>query len=139
MVGEPSEGVIGVGGSGDVRVRRVYDPQEDGDGTRVLVDRLWPRGVAKERAAIDRWLKDLTPSKELRSWYHEDRSGTRYDDFVDRYRAELADPVHTEAVGELVALVRDGGPVTLVTAVKDVPHSHVPVLVDHLEHELHRD
>ncbi|WP_123527601.1 DUF488 domain-containing protein [Streptomyces sp. 840.1] len=128
-----------MGGSGDVRVRRVYDPQEDGDGTRVLVDRLWPRGVAKERAAIDRWLKDLTPSKELRSWYHEDRSGTRYDDFVDRYRAELADPVHTEAVGELVALVRDGGPVTLVTAVKDVPHSHVPVLVDHLEHELHRD
>ncbi|WP_371776622.1 DUF488 domain-containing protein [Streptomyces sp. NBC_01438] len=122
--------------SGDVRVRRVYDPQEDGDGTRVLVDRLWPRGVAKEHAAIDKWLKDLTPSKELRSWYHEDRSGTRYDDFVDRYRAELADPVHTAAVGELVALVRDGGPVTLVTAVKDVPHSHVPVLVDHLEHEL---
>ncbi|WNI29797.1 DUF488 family protein [Streptomyces sp. ITFR-6] len=79
--------------SGDVRVRRVYDLREDGD-------------------------------------------GTRYDDFVDRYRAELADPVHTAAVGELVALVRDGGPVTLVTAVKDVPHSHVPVLVDHLEHEL---
>ncbi|MFJ3529152.1 DUF488 domain-containing protein [Streptomyces sp. NPDC090132] len=122
--------------NGDVRVRRVYDPQEDDDGTRVLVDRLWPRGVARERAAIDKWLKDLTPSKELRSWYHEDRSGTRYDDFVDRYRAELADPLHTAAVGELVALVRDGGPVTLVTAVKDVPHSHVPVLVDHLEHEL---
>lgn len=128
---------MGSNGDGDVRVRRVYDAQEDGDGTRVLIDRLWPRGVAKERAAIDKWLKDLTPSKELRSWYHEDRSGTRYDDFVDRYRAELADPAHTAAVGELVALVRDGGPVTLVTAVKDVPHSHVPVLVDHLEHELH--
>ncbi|MFF3172935.1 DUF488 domain-containing protein [Streptomyces sp. NPDC057900] len=128
-----------MGDSGnDVRVRRVYDPQEDGDGTRVLVDRLWPRGVAKERARIDKWLKDVTPSKELRSWYHEDRTGTRYDDFVDRYRAELADPVHTAAMGELVALVRDGGPVTLVTAVKDVPHSHVPVLVDHLEHELRR-
>ncbi|MEU9623348.1 MULTISPECIES: DUF488 family protein [unclassified Streptomyces] len=124
-------------GSGtDVRVRRVYDPQEDGDGTRVLVDRLWPRGVAKDRAGIDKWLKDVTPSKELRSWYHEDRTGARYDDFVDRYRAELADPVHTAAVGELVELVREGGPVTLVTAVKDVPHSHVPVLVDHLEHEL---
>lgn len=128
---------MGSNGDGDVRVRRVYDAQEDDDGTRVLIDRLWPRGVAKERAAIDKWLKDLTPSKELRSWYHEDRSGTRYDDFVDRYRAELADPAHTAAVGELVALVRDGGPVTLVTAVKDVPHSHVPVLVDHLEHELH--
>ncbi|MCM2412298.1 DUF488 domain-containing protein [Streptomyces sp. RKAG290] len=125
-----------MGSNDDVRVRRVYDPQEDGDGTRVLVDRLWPRGVAKERAAIDRWLKELTPSNELRTWYHEDRSDTRYDDFVDRYRAELADPVHAAAVGELVALVRDGGPVTLVTAVKDVPHSHVPVLVDHLAHEL---
>jgi uncharacterized protein YeaO (DUF488 family) len=123
-------------GSDSVRVRRVYDPQEDGDGTRVLVDRLWPRGVAKDRARIDRWLKDLTPSNELRSWYHEDRSGTRYDDFVDRYRAELADPSHTAAVRELVELVRAGGPVTLVTAVKDIPHSHVPVLVDHVEHEL---
>lgn len=123
-------------GSSSVRVRRVYDPQEDGDGTRVLVDRLWPRGVAKDRARIDRWLKDLTPSNELRSWYHEDRTGTRYDDFVDRYRAELSDPVHTAAVDELVELVRAGGPVTLVTAVKDVPHSHVPVLVDHVEHEL---
>ncbi|MGW1089419.1 DUF488 domain-containing protein [Streptomyces sp. NPDC002596] len=123
-------------GSDSVRVRRVYDPQEDGDGTRVLVDRLWPRGVAKDRARIDRWLKDLTPSNELRSWYHEDRSGTRYDDFVDRYRAELADPSHTAAVRELVELVRAGGPVTLVTAVKDVPHSHVPVLVDHVKHEL---
>ncbi|MEV7233298.1 DUF488 family protein [Streptomyces sp. NPDC051020] len=123
-------------GSDSVRVRRVYDPQEDGDGTRVLVDRLWPRGVAKDRARIDRWLKDLTPSNELRSWYHEDRSGTRYDDFVDRYRAELADPAHTAAVRELVELVRAGGPVTLVTAVKDIPHSHVPVLVDHVEHEL---
>ncbi|MCX4674861.1 DUF488 family protein [Streptomyces sp. NBC_01433] len=119
-----------------VRVRRVYDPPEDGDGTRVLVDRLWPRGVSKERAAIDLWLKDITPSDELRSWYHQDRSGARYDDFVDRYRTELGDPAHTEAVDRLIALVREGGPVTLVTAVKDVPASHVPVLVDHLEHAL---
>jgi uncharacterized protein YeaO (DUF488 family) len=121
----------------DLRVRRVYDPEEDGDGTRVLVDRLWPRGVSKDRAAIDKWLKDVTPSDELRTWYHEDRSGTRYDEFVDRYRAELADPVHAAAVDELMSLVREGGPVTLVTAVKDVPHSHVPVLADHVEHELH--
>lgn len=122
----------------ELRVRRVYDPAEDGDGTRVLVDRLWPRGVSKDRAAIDKWLKDVTPSDELRSWYHEDRSGTRYDEFVDRYRAELADPVHAAAVDELMSLVHEGGPVTLVTAVKDVPHSHVPVLADHVEHELHR-
>lgn len=124
-------------GNSSLRVRRVYDPQEDGDGTRVLVDRLWPRGVAKDRAAIDRWLKDLTPTNELRSWYHEDRTGTRYDEFVDRYRAELAGPACAAAVDELVELV-SGGPVTLVTAVKDVPKSHVPVLVEHVEHELRR-
>ncbi|WP_392672109.1 DUF488 domain-containing protein [Streptomyces sp. LN785] len=124
-------------GSDSVRVRRVYDAREDDDGTRVLVDRLWPRGVAKDRAGIDRWLKDLTPSNELRSWYHEDRTDARYDEFVDRYRAELVDPPHTAAVRELVDLVRAGGQVTLVTAVKDVSHSHVPVLVDHVEHELH--
>ncbi|MES9507716.1 DUF488 family protein [Streptomyces sp. NPDC000609] len=123
-------------GSSEVRVRRVYEPKEDGDGTRVLVDRLWPRGESKEKAAIDKWLKDITPSNELRDWYHQDRTATRYDAFVERYRAELADPAHTAAVGELVELVRAGGPVTLVTAVKDVPHSHVPVIVDQLEHEL---
>ncbi|MEE1750295.1 DUF488 domain-containing protein [Streptomyces sp. NPDC006641] len=123
-------------GSSEVRVRRVYEPKEDGDGTRVLVDRLWPRGESKEKAAIDKWLRDITPSNELRDWYHQDRTATRYDAFVERYRAELADPAHTAAVGELVELVRAGGPVTLVTAVKDVPHSHVPVIVDQLEHEL---
>ncbi|MEE1742017.1 DUF488 family protein [Streptomyces sp. BE147] len=134
--GREAVGAVSGPGTGSVRVRRVYDPPEDGDGTRVLVDRLWPRGVSKERAAIDVWLKDITPSDELRSWYHQDRSGARYDGFVERYRSELGDPAHTEAVDRLAALVRGGGPVTLITAVKDVSASHVPVLVDHLEHEL---
>ncbi|MGW0791615.1 DUF488 domain-containing protein [Streptomyces sp. NPDC002911] len=125
-----------MGSGSDIRVRRVYDPPEDDDGTRVLVDRLWPRGISKEDAAVDLWAKDVTPSKELRTWYHDDRSGTRYDDFVDRYRTELGDPAHTEAVAELLALLRRGGAVTLVTAVKDVPTSHVPVLVGHLEQAL---
>ncbi|MGW7475177.1 DUF488 domain-containing protein [Streptomyces cyaneofuscatus] len=107
-------------------------------GTRVLVDRLWPRGVSKERAAIDVWLKDITPSDELRSWYHQDRSGARHDTFVDRYRTELDDPAHTEAVDRLAGIVRAGGPVTLITAVKDVADSHVPVLVDHLQHVMKR-
>ncbi|WP_299532352.1 DUF488 domain-containing protein [uncultured Streptomyces sp.] len=123
------------GDGGSPRVRRVYDPLEDGDGTRVLVDRLWPRGVSKERAAVDVWLKDLTPSAELRSWYHEDRSGARYDAFVERYRTELAGPAPAEAVHRLLALLAGDGPVTLVTAVKDVSRSHVPVLVEYLEHE----
>ncbi len=121
-----------------VRVRRIHDPAEDDDGTRVLVDRLWPRGVSKERAAVDVWLKDVTPSDELRSWYHQDRSGARHDVFVERYRTELDDPAHTEAVARLVGLVREGGAVTLITAVKDVEDSHVPVLVDHLKHVMKR-
>lgn len=125
-----------MGSSDTVRMRRVYDPPEDGDGTRVLVDRLWPRGVSKERAAVDVWAKDATPSNELRSWYHEDRSGNRYDDFVDRYRTELGDPAHTRAVDELLGLLREGGPVTLLTAVKDIPASHVPVLAEHLENAM---
>ncbi|MBK3560068.1 DUF488 family protein [Streptomyces sp. MBT56] len=128
MVGSVSE---------PVRVRRAYDPVEDGDGTRVLVDRLWPRGVSKERAAVDVWLKDLTPSNELRSWYHHDRTG-RHAEFVGRYRAELDDTAHTEGVERLAGLVRDGGPVTLITAAKDVADSHVPVLVDHLKHVMKR-
>ncbi|MEU9062026.1 DUF488 family protein [Streptomyces sp. NPDC048430] len=124
-----------MGSGSGIRVRRVYDPPEDEDGTRVLVDRLWPRGISKEHAAVDLWAKDVTPSKELRTWYHEDRD-TRYDEFVDRYRTELGGPAHTEAVEQLLALLRRGGAVTLVTAVKDVPVSHVPVLVEHLEHAL---
>ncbi|MFB7229797.1 DUF488 domain-containing protein [Streptomyces fimicarius] len=123
--------------SESVCVRRAYDPAEDGDGTRVLVDRLWPRGVSKERAAIDVWLKDVTPSDELRSWYHHDRAD-RHEEFVERYRAELDDPTHTEAVEQLVGLVREGDPVTLITAAKDVADSHVPVLVDHLKHVMKR-
>ncbi|MET8173073.1 DUF488 domain-containing protein [Streptomyces clavifer] len=125
-----------MGSSDAVRVRRVYDPPEEDDGTRVLVDRLWPRGVSKEHAAVDVWAKDATPSNELRSWYHEDRSGKRYDAFVDRYRTELGDPAHEHAVGEILGLLREGGPVTLVTAVKDVGASHVPVLAEHLRHTL---
>ncbi|MEU1213647.1 DUF488 domain-containing protein [Streptomyces sp. NPDC005791] len=124
-----------MGSGSGIRVRRVYDPPEEDDGTRVLVDRLWPRGLSKEHAAVDLWAKDVTPSKELRTWYHEDPD-TRYDDFVDRYRTELGDPAHTEAVEQLLALLRGGGAVTLVTAVKDVPASHVPVLVGHLEQAL---
>ncbi|MDX3054139.1 DUF488 family protein [Streptomyces sp. NE06-03E] len=125
-----------MGSGSDIRVRRVYDPPEEDDGTRVLVDRLWPRGISKEHAAVDLWAKDVTPSNELRAWYHEDRSDARHAEFADRYRTELGDPVHTEAVEQLLALLRRGGAVTLVTAVKDVPASHVPVLVGHLEQAL---
>ncbi|MEV3861193.1 DUF488 family protein [Streptomyces sp. NPDC050095] len=113
------------------QVRRVYDPPTPSDGKRLLVDRLWPRGISKERAAVDEWLKDLTPSKELRTWYHEDREH-RYDAFAERYRAELSDPDRTQLLDHVRALAEQG-PATLVTSVKDVEHSHVPVLVRILE------
>ncbi|MFE3179389.1 DUF488 domain-containing protein [Streptomyces violascens] len=117
-------------GKRTMRVRRVYDPPEDGDGVRVLVDRLWPRGLSKERAAVDEWPKELTPSTELRRWYHEDR--TRYAEFQERYEAELAEPEPARALDRLQGLAKSGT-VTLVTAVKDIDHSHVPTLVAALE------
>lgn len=98
-------------------VRRVYDGPEASDGTRVLVDRLWPRGVSKEDAAIDEWLKDIAPSSTLRTWYHKDAS--RYEEFASRYRRELDDAEHREAVDRLLELAR-GRTVTLVTSAKDI-------------------
>ncbi|MFI1696965.1 DUF488 domain-containing protein [Streptomyces bobili] len=109
-----------------VRVRRMYDPPEPGDGVRVLVDRLWPRGLAKDAARVDEWPKGLTPSNELRRWYHAGEGS--YEEFARRYEAELAEP---EAAGLLdrVRELADAGPVTLLTAVKEPEHSHAAVLV----------
>ncbi|MEV4233345.1 DUF488 family protein [Streptomyces bobili] len=108
-----------------VRVRRVYDPPEPGDGVRVLVDRLWPRGLAKDAARVDEWPKGLTPSNELRRWYHAGEGS--YEEFARRYEAELAEP---EAAGLLdhVRELAGAKPVTLLTAVKEPEHSHAAVL-----------
>lgn len=106
-------------------VRRVYDPPGGADGVRVLVDRLWPRGVSKERAAVDEWLKEVTPSNGLRTWFHEHRD--QYEEFGRRYRAELAGPEQQDALQHLRELAATGT-VTLVTAVKDVEHGHMPTL-----------
>ena len=112
------------------RVRRVYDAPSPDDGHRVLVDRLWPRGLSKERADVDEWAKDLTPSTELRRWYHEDPVA-RHRRFVERYGAELDAEELREPLHELRRKA-DKGTVTLLTAVKDVDASHVPVLLAHL-------
>lgn len=111
-------------------VRRVYEgPSTDGGETRVLVDGLWPRGIPKGRADVDEWLKDIAPSTELRAWYHHDVS--RYEEFAARYEQELSDAQHATAVNHLVELARTQ-PVTLLTAVRDVEHSHVPTLLRRL-------
>jgi uncharacterized protein YeaO (DUF488 family) len=113
-----------------VRVRRIYDPPEPDDGLRVLVDRLWPRGLAKDAVRIDEWPKGLTPSTELRHWYHSDQ-GT-YDEFRHRYEAELREPEAAELLDGLRESARKG-PVTLLTASKKPDTSHAAVLAELLE------
>jgi uncharacterized protein YeaO (DUF488 family) len=112
----------------DVTVRRIYEPLEDDAGrARVLVDRLWPRGVARATAGIDEWAKDAAPSTELRRWYGHDPD--RWPDFARRYREELHRPPASGAVGRLLALARER-PVTLLTATRDVDRSVARVLAD---------
>jgi uncharacterized protein YeaO (DUF488 family) len=109
----------------DVKLKRAYDPPAGGDGVRVLVDRLWPRGVKKEAAAIDRWAKDLAPSAGLRKWFGHDPR--RWEEFRRRYRAELRD--HPQQLEDLRALARQG-PITLVYAARDEEHNDAVVLRD---------
>lgn len=119
--------------SGEYLVKRAYDPPEDGDGQRVLVDRLWPRGLSKEQARVDLWAKDATPSNELRKWYHADKEARR-EEFRARYEAELEQAGAREALQRIREL-RKKGTVTLLTGNREVAESHVPVLVDALERE----
>ncbi|GAB3613286.1 DUF488 domain-containing protein [Humibacter ginsengisoli] len=109
----------------NVRVRRIYDAPEPGDGKRVLVDRLWPRGMSKERAELFEWCKDVAPSPQLRQWYGHDPE--KFDEFVKRYRAELDDQEHVEALDSLRKLAH-GGTVTLLTASKRDDISEATVL-----------
>ncbi|MFF3089412.1 DUF488 domain-containing protein [Streptomyces nojiriensis] len=108
-----------------IRLRRVYDPPEPGaDGVRVLVDRLWPRGLAKAVAGVDEWPKAVTPSAELRKWFHD---GGSTEEFRQRYEAELAEP--GAELGRLRELAA-AGPITLLTSVKDPASSHAAVLAE---------
>ncbi len=112
-----------------IRLKRIYDDPAAEDGLRVLVDRLWPRGVSKERARIDLWLKEVAPSTELRRWFHHE--APLYDEFRARYEAELdAAPA---AVGELRELVRAHPVVTLLVGARDPELSQGSVLREYLE------
>lgn len=114
--------------SSGVRIKRVYDAPDPSDGYRVLVDRLWPRGVAKERAAVDLWLKDAAPSPTLRTWWHHDPD--RLGRFAERYRLELDS---NPAVDVLRDLARRHGTVTLLYAARDPHVNHALVLRDYLD------
>ena len=111
--------------STDIRVRRVYDDPSPEDGARVLVDRVWPRGLRKDAARLDDWAKDVAPSTELRTWYHHDPA--KFDEFRNRYTAELEQPGPREALSRLRALAA-ARPVTLLTATKDLDLSQAAVL-----------
>jgi uncharacterized protein YeaO (DUF488 family) len=107
------------------RAKRIYDDASPDDGVRVLVDRVWPRGVSKQRAHLDEWLKTVAPSTALRSWYGHDAA--RFDEFTRRYKAELAESEQAEAFAHLKALAKDS-PVTLLTATKELELSQAAVL-----------
>ena len=109
----------------DLRVRRAYEPASDEDGYRVLVDRVWPRGLSKERARVDEWCKDVAPSTELRKWY--DHEPSRFEGFERRYREELLDPARASALEHLRELATSGT-LTLLTATKDPEISQAAVL-----------
>jgi uncharacterized protein YeaO (DUF488 family) len=111
-----------------IRLKRAYDEPSDDDGTRILVKRLWPRGVRKEKAAIDLWLKEVAPSAELRKWYGHDPD--RWEEFRRRYRAELNDK--GEVLDDLRRRLREG-PVTFVFAAKDEQHNSAFALKEYLE------
>jgi uncharacterized protein YeaO (DUF488 family) len=112
-----------------IRLKRVYEEPAPDDGSRILVERLWPRGLSKERAAVDRWIKDVAPSPELRRWYNHDPA--RWDEFRRRYRAELRQKADT--VEELRRECR-GKTVTFVYAARDEGRNSALVLKDYLEH-----
>lgn len=106
-----------------LRIKRIYDPPAPEDGTRVLVDRLWPRGIAKDKARIDEWRKEIAPSDELRRWF--DHDPTKWEEFQERYRQELA--AKAEIMDHLRALAWKGT-VTLLFAAKDEEHNNAVVL-----------
>jgi uncharacterized protein YeaO (DUF488 family) len=108
-----------------INTKRIYLPAEKSDGFRVLVDRLWPRGVSKESAQLDLWLKEIAPSTQLRQWFHSSEGAGKWDEFKARYLAELN---NNPAVAQLHEIVAKNDTVTLLFSVNDELHNHALVL-----------
>jgi len=113
-----------------IQIKRIYDDAADTDGQRVLVDRMWPRGVSKEAADLDHWFKEVAPSPDLRSWW--DHDADRMDEFANRYEQELSDDDHAEEVDQLIDIIHKHDRVTLLFAAKDESVNHAKVLQDYL-------
>jgi uncharacterized protein YeaO (DUF488 family) len=120
-------------GSMMIQLKRIYEQSNPADGYRVLIDRLWPRGLTKEQARLDEWAKDIAPSNELRKWFHADR--TKWVEFKRKYRAELK--AHQEPLRRLAARAANGR-VTLLYASTDSERNHAVVVAD-LLHQLETD
>lgn len=118
----------------DVQVRRIYDDPAEDDGIRVLVDRRWPRGVSKARAALDEWCTDVAPSEELRKWYGH--APDKFDEFRSRYLKELEEPGRAAAFRHLRAMTSHDR-LTVLTATKDVQISQATVLIELLRGPAH--
>ena len=118
----------------ELRCRRVYDGPEAGDGARVLVDRLWPRGLRREAAALDAWEKGVAPSTELRRWFGHDPS--RFEEFSARYRAELDASEAAAEFSERCRALLARGPVTLLYTARDERCNHALVLAGWLRERL---
>ena len=116
----------------NVKIKRVYEPEGESDGYRVLVDKLWPRGFSKESLHYDLWAKDITPSTPLRQWYHQDEDG-HWNEFSEKYTKELE---NSPAVGEFIDGIKDQQVITLLYASKNAAENHALVLRDFLEGKL---
>jgi uncharacterized protein YeaO (DUF488 family) len=112
-----------------IKIKRIYNPKEEDDCFRILIDRLWPRGVSKEKAKLDLWLKDIAPTDELRQWFSHESE--KWGEFQKRYRKELADK--QDLIGQIKQLEKEKGTVTLVFSARDIEHNNAIVLKAVLE------
>jgi uncharacterized protein YeaO (DUF488 family) len=116
-----------------IRIKRVYEPPEKDDGFRILVDRLWPRGMSKKKAKLNMWMKEIAPSDELRSWFNHDPD--KWEEFQKKYGSELSEK--GDLIQQVMHLEKNEGTVTLVFAAKDEEHNNAVVLKEVLQGKKH--
>ncbi|MCF6139021.1 DUF488 domain-containing protein [Pseudalkalibacillus berkeleyi] len=114
-----------------IQIKRIYEKQNSKDGKRLLVDRIWPRGISKQDANLDEWLKEVAPSPDLRKWFNHDPE--RYEQFKKKYKKELDNDEDKSKAIETIQKLENDGKVTLLYAAKDVEHNHANVLKEYLE------
>lgn len=112
-----------------IKIKRVYEPFSDQDGFRVLVDRLWPRGLSKESAKIDMWLKEIAPSDILRKWFSHDPK--KWQEFKNRYKKELGE--NKDAIAKLKTIEKEKKKITLLYAAKDTEHNNAVFLQEYMK------